>query len=68
MIPLPRKAVAQRLAWTVVAAAGAASVAVPTLDVSALRAAGMAGLVAGINAVTLIARRNSLPEDDRHGL
>ena len=68
MIPLPRKAVAQRLAWTVLAAAGGALLAVPTLDVTALRAAGMAGLVAGINAITLIARRNSLPEESSHGL
>ena len=50
------KDIGLRLFWTVGAAAGGALVAAQVLDVAALQAAGMVGLTAAVNFVTLLAR------------
>jgi hypothetical protein len=49
----------ERLFWTFVAAFGGGLVApalIPSIDVSAIQAAALAGVAAVVNAVTLIAR------------
>ena len=50
------KEVATRLFWTVVAAAGGALVAAQVMDIEAIKLAGMVGLTAAVNFVTLLAR------------
>lgn len=67
----------ERLFWTVVAAGGGSLIAGPLLGVSAWQAAGVAGLSAGVNFVTILARQRlavlpspgeglpGLPTDDR---
>ncbi len=63
-----QQAAVKRLGWTMLAAGLGALAAVPVLDMAALRAAALAGLVSGINAALLIARRNSLPEEQTDGV
>lgn len=46
----------ERLVWTFIAAAGGGLVGVPVLGISAWQAAGVAGLAAVVNAVTIFAR------------
>lgn len=61
----------ERLVWTFIAAAGGALVAPELFDVniSALQAAGIAGLAAVVNAVTVIARsRLAVLPDPGNGL
>lgn len=47
----------ERLVWTVVAAAGGGLLAGPLLSVSVWQAAGVAGLSAGVNFLTIVARK-----------
>jgi len=55
---------AERLVWTVIAAAGGALVGVPVLGVEYWQAAGVAGLSAAVNYLTLLARHHldALPD------
>lgn len=46
----------ERLVWTVLAAAGGALAGVPLFDITAWEAAAIAGLSAGVNFVTIVAR------------
>lgn len=58
MTPTVRDTI-ERLFWTFVAAFGGGLVApalVPSIDVSAIQAAALAGVAAVVNAVTLLAR------------
>jgi hypothetical protein len=53
------KEFAERLFWTCVAAAGGVLLAAASLGLDTLQAAGTAALMAGVNMVTLEARRRS---------
>lgn len=48
---------AERLVWTVIAAAGGGLIAGPILGVTTWQAAGTAALTAGVNFVTILARK-----------
>lgn len=59
----------ERLFWTVVAAGGGSLIAGPLLGVSAWQAAGVAGLSAAVNFVTILARKRlSVLPDPGEGL
>jgi len=61
--------VAERIMWTFVAAAGGGLAGGPLLGVSTWQAAGIAGLAAVVNAVTIFARhRLSVLPDPGDGL
>lgn len=53
-----------RLAWTVLAAAGGNLIGAALFDVTAWKAAALAGLGAGINFVTLYARKRVAENGD----
>jgi len=55
------KDILTRLFWTVLAAAGGALAASQTLDIPAVKAAGMVAATAAINYLTLIARSKAAP-------
>jgi hypothetical protein len=61
------RAIATRLVWTFVSAAGGAVGSMVVLDVSAAKAAVFVGLTATVNALTLVARDQlaALPEVTR---
>lgn len=61
--------VAERIVWTFIAAAGGGLLGGPLLGVDVWQAAGVAGLSAVVNAVTIVARKRlSILPDPGDGL